>query len=91
VQPSRSFGHPLAKSIVLPSVFHTFANEPAEGGSQKRALPPGWADEFPKNDLKMTTLSQKLTAKASLIFLAGPAEEHRRDLKSKPDPQKLQK
>ena len=36
----------------------------------------------------MSTLSQKSTAKASLIFLVGPAEQQRLDLTSKPDPQK---
>ena len=88
--PYRSFTHPFAKSIVLPSVFHTFAIEPPEGGSRKRALPPGRADSFLEIDFKMSTLSQKSNAKASLIFLPGPAEEQRCDLRSKSDQQNLQ-
>jgi len=48
--PYRSFSRPFAKSIVLPSVFHTFAYQPTDGGSQKYEWLPGRADSIPKID-----------------------------------------
>ena len=51
-----------------------------------------WPGRFiAENRLKKTTHSQKSNAKASLVFLPGQAEDLRRDYKSKPNPQKLQK
>ena len=46
--PYRSFTHPFAKSIVLPSVFHTFADQPGDGGGQKYEGLPRHEDAFPE-------------------------------------------
>ena len=46
--PYRSFTHPFAKSIALPSVFHTFADQPGDGGGQKYEGLPRQEDAFPE-------------------------------------------